>query len=278
MIPAVAFSPENRLAASLSYSGTVKIWNLEDGRSVSEFKADPFLHVDYEELKAGNFAGYGSGALAFFPDGRHLVLGSKKWDALTGRKVMDFQTPSGPGPFVAFSPDGAQLLSNHMIWETATGRRVKKMESIGGAVLSVYSADGKTIYSADSYGHFYVTDAGTGKLMRRFADHVYSASFDLSRDLKMMAAPDSTYPELTLWDSGAGKKISTITVDRPLSSVALTDDGRTFSVFPTASGLSSRRKAITTHPPEGSATSACASMIRFTASKTTARHFSVPTW
>ena len=227
MIPAVAFSPDNRLAASLSYLGTVKIWNLEDGRSVSEFKADPFLNVDHEELKAGNFAGYGNGALAFLPDGRHLVLGAKKWDALTGRKVMDFQTPSGPGPFVAFSPDGAQLLSNHMIWETATGRRIKKMESISGAVLSVYSADGKTIYSADSYGCFYVTDAGTGKLMRRFTDYVYAASFDLSRDLKRMAAADMTYPELTLWDPGAGKKISTITVDRPLSSVALTADGRT---------------------------------------------------
>lgn len=226
MIPAVAFSPDNRLAASLSYLGVVKIWNLEDGRSVSEFKTEPFLSVDYEELKAGNFSGYGSGTLAFLPDGRHLVFGAAKWDALTGRKVMDFQTPSGPGPFVAFSPDGARLLSNHMIWETATGRRVIKMESIGGAVLSVYSADGKTIYSADAYGSFYVTDASTGKLLRRFADYVYAASFDLSRDLKRMAAADMTYPELTLWDSATGKKISTILVDRPVSSVTLTADGR----------------------------------------------------
>lgn len=227
IIPAVAFSPDNRLAASLAFFGTVKIWNLEDGRKVCEFKTDTFLNMDYEELKAGNFEGYGNGVLAFSPDGRHLVFGTKKWDVATGRKVLDFQTPFGPGPFVAFSPGGAQLLSNNMIWDAATGRRLVKMESINEAVLSVYSADGKTIYSADAQGYFFVTDAGTGKLARRFADHIYSAFFDLSDDLKTMAAAELNYPELCVWNPAGGKKGAPIAVDRPLSFVTLTADGRT---------------------------------------------------
>jgi WD40 repeat protein len=227
IIASVAFSPDNRLAASLTFPETINIWNLEDGRNISKFKTDTFVYMDYEEMKAGNFDAYGNGMLAFSPDSRHLVFGSKAWDALTGRKVMDFQTPFGPGPYVAFSPDGTQLLSNNMTWDAATGRRLVKMESINGAVLSVYSADGKTIYSADEQGYFFMTDAATGKLMRRFGDYLYSAFFDISGDVKMLAAADLTYPELSLWHPASGKKSAAIAVDRPLSSVSIAADGRT---------------------------------------------------
>ncbi|MEN6638101.1 MAG: WD40 repeat domain-containing protein, partial [Smithella sp.] len=165
MILAVVFSPDNRYAASLAHFGMIKIWNLQDGQKVSEFKADvtpPY----YDELLAGNFVNFGSGLLAFSPDSRHLVCGSRQWNAATGSKVLDFQTPGGPGYWVMFSPDGTHLLSSDALWETSTGRRARKMESIKGANLSVYSANGQYVYAADLYGNFYVTDAATGKLLK----------------------------------------------------------------------------------------------------------------
>ena len=226
MILAVAFSPDNRYAASLARFGMIKIWNLQDGQKVSEFKANatpPF----YDELLAGNFVNFGSGLLAFSPDSRHLACGSRQWDAATGTKVLDFQTPGGPGYWVAFSPDGAHLLSSDAIWETSTGRRVRKMESIKGANLSVYSANGQYVYAADLYGNFYVTDAATGKLLKRYADHIYTASFDVSQDRKTLVAADLTFPELSLWHTATGKKGAAIAVDRPLTGVVLNADGHT---------------------------------------------------
>ena len=223
-IVAVAFSPDNRYAASLARFGAIKIWNLQDGQKVSEIKAD-FLLPHYGEFEDGNFVDYGNGLLAFSPDSRHLACGSKLWEAATGRKALDFQTPDGPGSWITFSPDGAYLLSRDMIWEVSTGRRVKKMESIKDAVLSVYSADGKSIYSTDREGVFYVADPETGKLLRRFADHVYTAWFDVSRDRKMMVAGELSYPELTLWNPATGKKRGAIAVDRTVTDVVLAGDG-----------------------------------------------------
>ena len=224
MILAVAFSPDNRLVASLSRFGTIKIWNLSDGRVISEFKEN-FVPAHYDELEAGDFVDYGSGILAFSPDSRYLAFGSKLRDALTGRKVLDFQTPGGPGPFVAFSPDGVSLLSRDTIWDVSTGRRIKKMESIKDANLSVYSTDGKSIYAVDGEGVFFIADPESGKLLRRFADHVYTASFDVSLDRKMMVAGELSYPELTLWNPATGKKSAAIAVERSAFGVGLTADG-----------------------------------------------------
>jgi WD40 repeat protein len=225
MILAVAFSPDNRYAATLAHFGTIKIWNLQDARNISEFKSD-YMTAHYDELLAGNFVDYGRGVLAFSPDSRHLACGSKLWEVASGRKVLDFQTPGGPGYWVSFSPDGAYLLSGDAIWDTQNGRRVKKMESLKGAFMSVYSADGKYIYASDLYGYFYVVDSATGKLARRFADHVYTASFDVSRDRKLLVAAELNYPELTLWNPATGKKSAAILVDRPATDVMLSADGQ----------------------------------------------------
>ncbi len=225
MILAVAFSPDNRYAASLARFGIITIWNLQDGQKVSEFKTD-FTPPFYDELSAGNFVNYGSGLLVFSPDSRHLACSPRQWDALSGRKVMDYQTPGGPGYWVMFSPDGMHLLSSDALWETSTGRRVRKMESIKGANLSVYSANGQYIYAADLYGDFYVTDAATGKLLKRFADYIYTASFDVSKDRKTLVAADLNFPELSLWHTATGIKAAAIEVDRPVTGVMLSADGQ----------------------------------------------------
>jgi len=225
MIIAVAFSPDNQYAATLARFGMIKIWNLSNGQKVSEFKAD-YLPANYEELEAGDFVDYGRGALAFSPDSRHIACGSRRWDAATGQKVLDFQTPNGPGFWVTFSPDGAYLLSKNMLWDASTGRRVQKMESIKDGTLSFYSGDGKMIYAADDEGIFSVVDPDTGKLIRRFTDYVSGSSFAVSRDQKMMVAADRDYHELTLWNLTTGKKSAAIAANRNISSMQLAADAR----------------------------------------------------
>ena len=225
VISAVAFSPDNQYAATLARFGMLKIWNLRDGRKISEFKTD-YVPAHYEELEAGDYVNYGNGVLAFSPDSRHIACGPILLDAATGRKVLDFQTPFGPGYWVTFSPDGAYLLSRNMLWDASTGRRVKMMESIKQGTLSFYAADGKMIYSADDEGGFSVVDPDTGKLIRRFTDYVSGSSFAVSRDKKIMVAADRDVNELTLWNLTTGKKSAAIATNRNISSMQLTADAR----------------------------------------------------
>ncbi|MEE9910520.1 MAG: caspase family protein [Deltaproteobacteria bacterium] len=225
VIIAVAFSPDNQYAATMARFGMIKIWNLRDGQKVSEFKTD-YVSGFYEELEAGDYVNYGNGVLAFSPDGRHIACGPILLDAATGRKVLDFQTPNGPGYWVTFSPDGAYLLSKNMLWDAATGRRARKMESITDGTFSLFSADGKTIYAADYDGVFSVVDPDTGKLIRRYKDYISGAAFAVSRDQKMMLAADRDVSELTLWNLASGNKTAAITAHRNISSVELSADAR----------------------------------------------------
>ncbi|PKN70100.1 MAG: hypothetical protein CVU54_06825 [Deltaproteobacteria bacterium HGW-Deltaproteobacteria-12] len=224
-IIAVAFSPDNQYAATLARFGMLKIWNLQDGRKISEFKTD-YVPAHYDELEAGDYVNYGNGILAFSPDSRHIACGPVLLDAATGRKVLDFQTPNGPGYWVTFSPDGAYLLSKNMLWDTATGRRVRKMESITDGTFSLFSADGKTIYAADDEGVFSMVDPVTGKLIRRYKEYISGAAFAVSRDQKMMVAADREASELALWNLTAGKKSAVIATNRNISSVELSSDAR----------------------------------------------------
>ena len=224
-IIAVAFSPDNQYAATMARFGMIKIWNLQDGQKISEFKTD-YVPAHYEELEAGDHVNYGNGVLAFSPDSRHIACGPLLLDAATGRKVLDFQTPNGPGYWVTFSSDGAYLLSKNMLWNAATGRRVRTMESITDGVFSLFSADGKTIYAADNEGAFSVVDPETGKLIRRHKEYVSGGAFAVSKDQKMMVAEDRDVGELSLWNLTSGQKSATIAANRNISGVELSADAR----------------------------------------------------
>ncbi|MDP2854737.1 MAG: caspase family protein, partial [Smithellaceae bacterium] len=225
LIVAVAFSPDNQYAASVTRLGSAKIWGLRNGNKVSEFKTD-YVLVNYEELDAGDYVDYGYGVLAFSQDSRHLACGFKLWDAASGRQALTYQTPGGPGPWITFSPDGTSLLSKNMIWDASSGRRVKRMVSMPEGVKSFYSPDGKFIYAADYEGVFYVVDPDTGRLIRKFADYLSPGSFEVSRDKKTLIAEDANSNGLTLWDLPSGKKRATIEVNQRTGTVLVSADAR----------------------------------------------------
>ncbi len=225
MILASAVSFDRRFAAALSRSGIIRIWNLNDGQKVSEVKTE-YKPIYAEELNAGDFVDYGSGVLAFSPDGLRLACGAGVWEVATGKSTLTIAQPNAPYPWVVFSPDGRFLLSRNMIWNASSGRLEKTLECAKNAAKSIYSADGRFILSTDLDGGFYTLEAATGRLIRKFADFVPPGPFDVSRDKKMMVAVDKDRNELAVWDLTSGKKNAAIAVDQNILGVLLTSDGR----------------------------------------------------
>jgi predicted NACHT family NTPase len=98
--------------------------------------------------------------VAFSPDGRHLLSGSRDktlrlWDATTGTLVRIFDGHSDRVSSVAFSPDGAQVLSGShdktiRVWDVATGALLRTFEGHSDRVYSVaFSPEGAQEHQAE---------------------------------------------------------------------------------------------------------------------------------
>ena len=152
-VPAMAFSPQGDMLATVDISGKVRFWNLASRREI------------------GSPIGIGGGgtAPAFSPDGKTLAVEGNSGNVflldVTSRKVTDF-TLSGSKTgvnAVAFSPDGETLAtadgSMLQLWSVATGRE------LAGPVQAVDLANYELetlAFSPD--GKILATGGGDGKL------------------------------------------------------------------------------------------------------------------
>jgi WD40 repeat protein/serine/threonine protein kinase len=226
----VVFSPDGTRLATAGDDGTVKVWDVANGRVMLTLKG----HTDQ------------IWSVAFSPDGKRLASASfdrtvKLWDAATGKIIRTFEGHTRWVGSVAFSPDGNQLATaSHdgtvKLWDTTSGQNTRTFEGHSGLVASVaFSPDGKSIATGgwDKLVKVWDLASGQEKLsLKGHTDELKSVAF--SPDGKQLASAglDRTVriwdvASSWIWDIAKPRMIQTLKghTDRVFG-VAFSPDGK----------------------------------------------------
>lgn len=221
----LAFSPDARSIADCSdIESDVRVWDVRSGRLLHKLELpdhEPYRHYYVAFAPDGKSLAASGGT-----NNRSAV---HLWDPATGGfvKRLDFG-----GASLAFSPDGKLLVAGSRVWDLAAGKELSANDAAHrGAVHMVLTGANNLVVTAGEDGTVRTWDATTGKHLHRFKhDNWWVGGVALSHDGRLLASGSSD--ELCLWDATTGKRIYRLpghgelgTVQRP---VAFTPDDRSF--------------------------------------------------
>lgn len=183
-IRGLEFSPDGTMLLSISWSGSVRLWNTNTGEELRQWQGD-FTSV------------------SFSPDGESILLGGAADGVLAAASLFDV----GTGDLLRLlhgtddrfydaqlSADGQHVLArtqkNVFVWDAATGRQVAQLVGHEAAknerIESLsFSPDGTRVLTAGGYGNERVSpDAATARIwdIRDNKPETISLSFRLPQD------------------------------------------------------------------------------------------------
>jgi len=174
-------------------------------------------------------------SMAFSPDGRTLVSGSRDrtvdvWDARTGELRRTLAGHGGPVHSVAVSPNGEEIVSGSedrtiRVWDIHTGALRRTLRGAGGAVRAVaVSPDGATVAggsvtvrSGHAEGNVVLWDSRQGIRRWSLTPEMPIAALAFSPDGRQLAAagdrmqqmPGQRWP-VKVWDTKTGHLMRTL--------------------------------------------------------------------
>jgi WD40 repeat protein len=201
----VAFSPDNKKIATAGADRTIRIFEVETGKLLSQIED----HADWIF------------AVAWSADGKRLASASrdktaKVFDVLKKESLVTFPAHAQPVYTVSFTPDGKGIATGGednriRVWNPDNdGKAVRDISGFGGAVFKLhYSPDGKNLIACSgdkAVGVYSLTGSQIRKLQGH-NDWIYSLA--ISRDGKTVAS-GSWDGEVKLWNLADGKLIRSI--------------------------------------------------------------------
>ena len=153
----------------------------------------------------------------FSPDGNLIVTADKKtvriWDSGTGAKLRALQGHTDNVSAARFSPDGTLVVTaskdgTARIWEVATGNQIVTFNSPLGAVTSAsFSPSGKQVVITAPAAWVEFRDIISGKITRLPTEATFAAFSQDGR--RVVTAPETGY-EVSVWDTGTGRLLTTL--------------------------------------------------------------------
>jgi WD40 repeat protein len=234
----VAWHPKRGLIASAGLD-TVRVWDARTGREVFGLPAAP------------GPTGAAYCAVAFSPDGRHLVTGSidngavQVWDAGTGRGVGPLDTHGSAIRGVVFSRDGEHLASASSdgtvkLWDAKRldnqpqdgkkeARLTLRARVAGPGVSVAFSPDGRRLATGGEENTVKIRDVRDGRELQTLRGHngeVYAVAFSPDEEGRWVASAGED-SAVKVWDSRTGKLVHSFRGHTNLvSSLAFGADGR----------------------------------------------------
>jgi WD40 repeat protein len=204
----VAFSPDGRFALSGGLDAVLRLWDVETGRVVREFRGHTEQIFSVAFSPDGRLAYSTSGGV--YKDGRWqdgTDSAVRVWDVATGREVRKLEGHKGIVWGVAVSRDGRGVLTcgrdqNVILWDAAKGAEIRRLRGHTASVGCVaFLPDGRRAVSSALDRTIRMWDLDSGQETSTFRGNTDGLAWvAVSPDGKRMLSSDFTGYELRLWD------------------------------------------------------------------------------
>ncbi len=227
VIDRIAWSADGRRLAAACWDGTARVFDAATLRALGQLDHG---HSDVH-------------AVAFLPDGRHVVSGGGPdaawlWDAETGERHARFGHAAKLRA-LAVSPDGRWLATAGEdavlgLHELGSGRTIARLQHDGSVVDVIFDPSGRRIATASLDQSARLVDAVDGRELARLAhdDIVWSLAFDSTGSVLATASWDRT---ARLWDVASGRERVRIVHPEPVMAVGFGPGDRHLAVVAGAS-------------------------------------------